>query len=72
MPFATKRHQGKSVNSDFGATITHLTRLFKLRMPRKTDVLNGIAYDAKGDRLFITGKRWPKLFEIKLVKRSAP
>ena len=35
-----------------------------------TDVLNGIAYDAKGDRLFITGKRWPKLFEIKLIKRT--
>jgi glutaminyl-peptide cyclotransferase len=33
------------------------------------DVLNGIAYDAKGDRLFVTGKRWPKLFEIRLVKR---
>ena len=33
-----------------------------------TDVLNGIAYDAKGDRLFVTGKRWPKLFEIKLKK----
>lgn len=29
-------------------------------------VLNGIAYDAKGDRLFVTGKLWPKLFEIKL------
>lgn len=33
------------------------------------DVLNGIAYDAKGDRLFVTGKLWPKLFEIKLVKK---
>jgi glutamine cyclotransferase len=32
-------------------------------------VLNGIAYDAKGDRLFVTGKLWPKLFEIKLVRR---
>jgi glutaminyl-peptide cyclotransferase len=32
-----------------------------------TDVLNGIAYDSEGDRLFVTGKRWPKLFEIKLV-----
>jgi glutamine cyclotransferase len=31
-----------------------------------TDVLNGIAYDAKGDRLFVTGKRWPKLFEVRL------
>ena len=33
------------------------------------DVLNGIAYDAKGDRLFVTGKRWPKLFEIRLKKK---
>jgi len=32
----------------------------------QTDVLNGIAYDAKGDRLFVTGKNWPKLFEIRL------
>jgi glutamine cyclotransferase len=32
------------------------------------DVLNGIAYDAKGDRLFVTGKQWPKLYEIKLVE----
>ena len=33
------------------------------------DVLNGIAYDAKGDRLFITGKWWPKLFEVRLERR---
>ena len=31
------------------------------------EVLNGIAYDAKGDRLFVTGKRWPSLYEIKLA-----
>lgn len=30
-------------------------------------VLNGIAYDKAGDRLFVTGKLWPKLFEIKVV-----
>ena len=36
------------------------------------DVLNGIAYDARGDRLFVTGKLWPKLFEIRLVKKPAP
>ena len=36
------------------------------RIPGQTDVLNGIAYDAKGDRLFVTGKNWPKLFEIRL------
>ncbi len=34
-------------------------------------VLNGIAYDAKHHRLFVTGKLWPKLFEISLVKRNA-
>jgi len=33
------------------------------------DVLNGIAYDAAKDRLFVTGKLWPKLFEIQLVRR---
>jgi glutamine cyclotransferase len=32
-------------------------------------VLNGIAYDAAADRLFVTGKLWPRVFEIKLVKR---
>lgn len=31
------------------------------------DVLNGIAYDAAGKRLFVTGKLWPKLFEIELT-----
>jgi glutamine cyclotransferase len=31
------------------------------------DVLNGIAYDAENDRLFVTGKLWPRLFEIKVV-----
>ncbi|HLL76187.1 MAG TPA: glutaminyl-peptide cyclotransferase [Pyrinomonadaceae bacterium] len=33
------------------------------------DVLNGIAYDEAGDRLFVTGKLWPKLFEIRLIKK---
>jgi glutamine cyclotransferase len=32
-------------------------------------VLNGIAYDAQNDRLFVTGKLWPKLFEIDIVMR---
>ena len=31
------------------------------------DVLNGIAYDAAGDRLFVTGKFWPTLFEIRIT-----
>ncbi len=37
---------------------------------RTVDVLNGIAYDAKTDRVFVTGKLWPKLYEIKLVPRT--
>lgn len=32
-------------------------------------VLNGIAYDEAGGRLFVTGKLWPKMFEIRVVKK---
>ncbi len=35
-------------------------------------VLNGIAYDTAHDRLFVTGKLWPRIFEIKLVAKPAP
>jgi glutaminyl-peptide cyclotransferase len=34
----------------------------------KDNVLNGIAFDKKNNRLFITGKRWPKMFEIEIIK----
>lgn len=34
----------------------------------ETDVLNGIAWDPQGKRIFVTGKRWPKLYEIKLIE----
>jgi glutamine cyclotransferase len=34
------------------------------------DVLNGIAYDQEKDRLFVTGKFWPKLFEIKIIRQK--
>jgi glutamine cyclotransferase len=37
---------------------------------RRADVLNGIAYDITNDRLFVTGKLWPSLFEIKLVTKQ--
>ena len=33
-------------------------------------VLNGIAYDDKGDRLFVTGKLWPRVYEIKIGPRK--
>lgn len=35
-----------------------------------TDVLNGIAYLSEADRLFVTGKKWPKLFEIRLIAQE--
>ena len=35
-----------------------------------TDVLNGIAYDAETDRLFVTGKLWSRLFEIKIIPQE--
>lgn len=38
--------------------------------PGVTDVLNGIAYDPDTDRLFVTGKNWPKIFEINLLPRE--
>jgi len=46
-----------------------LTGLLPAAERRSADVLNGIAYDAAADRLFVTGKWWPKVFEIKVVSR---
>lgn len=34
-----------------------------------TDVLNGIAYDAERDRIFVTGKNWSRIFEIKIIEK---
>jgi glutamine cyclotransferase len=44
----------------------NLEGLLTLHEAQQADVLNGIAYDPAGDRLFVTGKLWPKLFEIKI------
>ncbi len=41
-------------------------KYFSKEMTDRTDVLNGIAYDSASKKLFITGKRWPKMFEIAL------
>lgn len=40
-----------------------------LRTPA-TDVLNGIAYDPMTKKIYLTGKNWPKLYEIKLVEKK--
>ena len=42
----------------------------KERVAGHTDVLNGIAYDSVSKRLWVTGKMWPKLYEIKLVPKK--
>lgn len=47
-----------------------LTGLLSADERAHADVLNGIAYDAAGKRLFVTGKLWPKLFEIKLAPKK--
>jgi glutaminyl-peptide cyclotransferase len=41
------------------------------RVPNRglDDVANGIAYDAKGDRLFVTGKNWPVLYQVRIAGR---
>ncbi|MBN2590003.1 MAG: glutaminyl-peptide cyclotransferase [Sedimentisphaerales bacterium] len=44
--------------------------LNRWNIQQQVDVLNGIAYDAKNKRLFVTGKWWPNLFEIKLVPKK--
>ena len=44
-----------------------LPRAFALQYP-EMDVLNGIAWDPENGRIFVTGKKWPKLFEIELVE----
>lgn len=37
---------------------------------QRVDVMNGIAYDSAGDRLFVTGKWWPHVYQIEVVPRS--
>jgi glutamine cyclotransferase len=45
----------------------NLTSLKEILNQTTRDVLNGIAYDNKENRLFVTGKKWSKLFEIQLI-----
>ncbi len=41
---------------------------FRQRLDPRDDVLNGIAWDSQKQRIFVTGKHWPKLFEIEVIK----
>ena len=58
------------INAETGEIVGRMTLNNLLQpidiIPGRTDVLNGIAYDSVANTFFITGKRWPKIFEIKL------
>ncbi len=65
------------IDPESGAVVSwvDLTGLLTSRERRQADVLNGIAFDAAGGRLFVTGKLWPWMFEIDVeaaAPRSAP
>jgi glutaminyl-peptide cyclotransferase len=59
------------INPSTGAVTgwVDLNGLLTARERVAVDVLNGIAYDAAADRLFVTGKLWPRIFEIRLVPK---
>lgn len=42
----------------------------KILRTESTDVLNGIAYDPRTDKIYLTGKNWPKLYEVKLIEKK--
>jgi len=46
---------------DFGGLLTD-----ELRGGRRVDVFNGVAYDSNSGRIWVTGKLWPALFEIRI------
>jgi len=47
-----------------------LTDLYPRSERGYEDVLNGIAFDPESERLFVTGKNWPSLYEVELIPRS--
>jgi len=59
------------INLSTGQVLAYLDMTGLLELPldynKPVDVLNGIAYDTETDRLFITGKLWPYLYEVKLI-----
>lgn len=61
------------INPDSGRVVGVIDASgLRRRLPagRKVDVLNGIAYDPDNDRVFVTGKYWPRLFEVRAVKKQ--
>ncbi|HDP34347.1 MAG TPA: glutaminyl-peptide cyclotransferase [Candidatus Hydrogenedentes bacterium] len=60
------------INPDSGYVIgwADMSGLLSAEEKKEADVLNGIAYDTDNQRLFVTGKRWPKLFHVELVEEK--
>ena len=42
--------------------------LDKTKVTKKVDVLNGIAWDQQNNKLYLTGKLWPQIYEVQIVK----
>jgi glutamine cyclotransferase len=62
------------ISPDDGHVIAWINLAGLLPQEKKVDaesVLNGIAYDAQRDRLFVTGKQWPTVFQIKIAPPQA-
>ncbi|RPF72344.1 glutaminyl-peptide cyclotransferase [Aurantiacibacter spongiae] len=75
--FANVWHTGFIVGIDPGTGV--VDRVLDLRPLAEANpnadregVLNGIAYDPAGDRLFVTGKLWSNLYEIRVTPRPSP
>jgi glutamine cyclotransferase len=58
------------INPESGAVVGEIDLSGIYHDANQENCLNGIAYDLKNNRIFITGKRWTKLFEIKIVKKQ--
>lgn len=60
------------IDLESGAVIEKIdmTGLLDASETAGVDVLNGIAYDEQNDRIFVTGKLWPKLFEVKFTPKN--
>jgi glutamine cyclotransferase len=66
--FPTSRVAVISLQGDVIAWIDFSGLTREMSRAGNTDILNGIAYDSEGRRLFVTGKLWPQLFEVRILK----
>lgn len=62
---------GIEPQTGFVRKVIDLRQLAGARSDDRDSVLNGIAWDAEGRRLFVTGKLWPRLYHVRLVERTA-